>query len=404
MRPCRSVLLAVGDELLSGRTRDSNLYALGDLLNRHGLPLCEARVVPDDTGCISRAASELLLPGTLLVTTGGLGPTSDDVTLEGIATALGVSLSRSTRAEAMIEAWYARAGQPVPGGSMKQADLPEGGIPVSNPAGVAPGVLFSAGDSVLLSLPGVPREAVELLRECLKLMGIEETAQGMQFVRTWGIREIDLFSTVRPVQEALGVEPSYLPRPGRVDLGFSGPMAGEFRARVTDLLGTRIYSFERDVTLEQVLGAELEARGLSMAVAESCTGGVVSGGLTAVPGASAWFAGGVTAYSNTVKTDVLGVPSELVRTHGAVSREVALSMAFGVRAAMHARCSTAVTGVAGPSGGTPEKPVGTVWTAACFDTRSSCRQWRFGGGRDSIRAAAASCALGTLLELIRGEA
>lgn len=402
--PCRSVLLAVGGELLSGRTRDSNLHALGGILNGWGLPLSEARVVHDDVRSISGAVSELLLPGTLLVTTGGLGPTSDDVTMEGISLALGLSMTRSDQAEAMIEARYAQAGEPVPEGSMKQAVLPVGGVPVRNPAGVAPGVVIRAGDAILISLPGVPHEALELLPACLGEIGIRKEAVHECFIRTWGIREIDLYRIVRPVQEAMGIAPAYLPRPGRVDLGFSGPLAPEFGERVTALLGSRIYAQDRESTLEQVIGNELVSRGLRMAVAESCTGGMASAGLTAVPGASQWFAGGVTAYSNSVKTGVLGVPPELIASHGAVSGEVALSMALGVKEAFGTRCSAAVTGIAGPSGGTPGKPVGTVWTAAWNGSLSSCLSWRFSGGRGSVRAAAASCALGTLLELIRGEA
>lgn len=403
MRPARAALLAVGDELLSGRTRDANLHFLGGALNRWGLPLSEARVVRDDLDEIATAVRDLLLPGTLLVTTGGLGPTSDDITLDGIARALGVPLRDCPAAAGLIADRYKALGEKVPEGAMKQAVLPEGSIPVENPAGVAPGVVLPARGGVVVSLPGVPREVRELFRKCLSVTGIEETVCSGFHVRSWGIREGDLYNMIRPVQEKFGLSPAYLPSPGRVDLSFDGPGSPRFRDEVVTVLGPSVYSFERDQTIEEVLGSELKSRGLVAASAESCTGGLVSAGLTAVPGASEWFAGGVSVYSNQSKTRILGVPEQLISARGAVSGEVAAAMALGVRDAFGADCGVSVTGIAGPSGGTPDKPVGTVWIAACCGSRSTSRVWRFGGARDTVRLAAASCALGVLLQLVREE-
>lgn len=401
VRPLRAVLLAVGNELLSGRTRDVNLHFLGGVLNRWGLPLTEARVVRDDLSEIASAVRELLHPGTLLVTTGGLGPTSDDITLEGIALALGVPLRSCPAATELIIGRYRSVGEKVPEGALKQAVLPEGSVPVRNPAGVAPGVVLSARGGVVVSLPGVPHEARELLHICLSVAGIEETACSGFHVRTWGIREGDLFNTLRPIQDKYRISPAYLPSPGRVDIGFDCPGALEFRDTVVSLLGSRVYSLERDQTLEEVLGMELKARGLVVATAESCTGGLVSAGISGVPGASEWFAGGVSVYSNASKTRLLGVPEQLIRARGAVSGEVAVAMALGVRDVFGTHCGVSVTGIAGPSGGTREKPVGTVWIAACSGPRTTSGTWRFGGTRDSVRLAAVSCALGVLLQLLR---
>jgi len=401
VRPLRAVLLAVGNELLSGRTRDVNLHFLGGVLNGRGLPLNEARVVRDDPDEIAAAVREMLLPGTLLVTTGGLGPTSDDITLEGVARALGVPLRDCPAAAAMIDARYRNAGEKVPEGALKQAVLPEGSIPVRNPAGVAPGVVLPALGGVVVSLPGVPHEVREMFQTCLSVAGIVETRGSGFHVRTWGIREGDLFNTLRPVQDRFGLSPAYLPSPGRVDLGFDGPGAPGFRDAVVSLLGPRVYSLERDRSLEEVLGTELKSRGLVAATAESCTGGLVSAGLTRIPGASEWFAGGVSVYSNESKTRLTGVPEQLISSRGAVSSEVALAMALGVRDAFGSSCGVSVTGIAGPSGGTPDKPVGTVWIAACCGSRTTSVSWRFGGTRDTVRLAAASCALGVLLQLVR---
>jgi nicotinamide-nucleotide amidase len=400
VKPLRAALLAVGNELLSGRTRDVNLHFLGGVLNRWGLPLTEARVVRDDLDEIASAVRELLLPGTLLVTTGGLGPTSDDITLDGIARALGLPMRECPVAAGFITGRYHGLGEKVPERALKQAVLPEGSVPVKNPAGVAPGVVLPSRGGVVVSLPGVPHEASELFQLCLSAAGIgEEGARGFH-VRTWGIREGDLFNTIMPIQDEFGLSPAYLPSPGRVDLSFDGPRAAEFMDTVVPLLGPRVYSLERDRTLEEVLGTELKSRGLVAAVAESCTGGLVSAGLTGVPGASEWFAGGVSVYSNESKSRLLGVSEQLIKSRGAVSSEAALAMALGVRDAFGAHCGLSVTGIAGPSGGTPDKPVGTVWTAACCGPRTTSIRWRFGGTRDTVRLAAVSCAMGVLLQLV----
>lgn len=403
VRPTRAVILAVGNELLSGRTRDSNLHFLGGALGSIGLGPVEARVVRDDLAEIAGAVNDLLQPGTLLVTTGGLGPTSDDITLEAVSMALGVPMRLCPAAVELIEGRYRSAGAVVPEGALKQAVLPEGSVPVANPAGVAPGAVIRARGGIIVSLPGVPREARELFSACIPVAGIDGRGSPGFHVRTWGIREGDLYNIVRPVQEKFGISPAYLPSFGRVDLSFDGPGAREFRDVLVTLLGRAVYSLERDRTLEEVLAFELRSGGLVAATAESCTGGLVSAALTALPGASEWFAGGVSVYSNQSKTRVLGVPVKLLAERGAVSPEVAEAMALGVRDAFSAHCALAVTGIAGPSGGTPDKPVGTVCIAACCRTRTTSATWRFGGSRETVRTAAVSCALGTLLQLVRDD-
>jgi nicotinamide-nucleotide amidase len=399
--PSGTVLLAVGDELLSGRTRDSNLYSLGGILGRRGLPLREARVVRDDTGAIAAAVTGLLTPGTLLVTTGGLGPTPDDMTLQGVAAALDLPIETCPDAVRMLEDRASSMAETLPPAAFRQAELPRGAVPVKNPAGMAPGVVVRARESLVICLPGVPSEALALLPPCLDAAGIPEDRAAEFYARTWGMREIDIYRTLAPLHEVFGCSPAYLPSPGRVDLNFAGGCAGEFRNRAAALLGSRVYAQERDITLEEVLAGELLSRGLTAAVAESCTGGMIAAGLTGIPGASEWFSGGVTAYSNPAKTRLLGVPPELIRDRGAVSRETALAMARGAMDALDARCAVAVTGIAGPSGGSADKPVGTVWIAACRGADATSSLWKFAGGRESVRLAASSCALGTLLDLVR---
>lgn len=310
-------------------------------------------------------------------------------------------METSPEAVRMLEERASSGGETLPPAALRQAEIPRGATPVRNPAGMAPGVVIRAGESLVICLPGVPSEALALLPPCLDAAGIPERRGTEFYARTWGMREIDLYRKLAQLHEVFGCFPAYLPFPGRVDLNFSGEHAEEFRSRAVELLGSRVYALERDITLEEVLARELLSRGFTAAVAESCTGGMIAAGLTGVPGASAWFSGGVAAYSNRAKTGLLGVPPELIRTRGAVSREVALAMARGACAALEAQCAVAVTGIAGPSGGSPEKPVGTVWIAACSGSGTSASLWKFAGGRESVRTAASSCALGTLLDLIR---
>lgn len=401
--PSRTVILAVGNELLSGRTRDANLHCLGGILHGMGLGPAGARIVRDDLDEIAAAVNEMLSPGTLLVTTGGLGPTSDDITLEAIARALGVPMLLCPAAAGLVTGYYTRSGMSVPEGALKQALLPEGSVPVENPAGVAPGAVIRARGGIIVSLPGVPREARELFPACLSVAGVTGREGSGYHIRTWGIREGDLYNMVKPIQDKFGLSPAYLPSFGRVDLSFDGPRAGEFRDALVSLLGSAVYSLERDRTLEEVLAFELRSRGFMAATAESCTGGLVAAALTALPGASEWFAGGAVVYSNLAKTMVLGVPEKLLAERGAVSPEVAAKMATGVRDAFKADCGVSVTGIAGPSGGSPEKPVGTVCIAACCRTLTASTTRRFGGSRETVRTAAVSCALGTLLQLVRDD-
>lgn len=388
----RSAMVSVGCELLTGRTLNSNLSALGSILSERGVPLREARVVPDAPEAVAKAILDLIGPHTLVVTTGGLGPTPDDLTLEGVSSALGLELSQTFPA---IRESRLKGAEPI--------HLPAGSVPVPNPAGVVPGVLLQAQGGALVCLPGVPREALSLLPHCLDALGVHGLKPAEHWVRTWGIREIDLYRMVAPVSGSLGVSVAYLPSPGRVDLAFSGPGSEGLRKEIPALLGSRVYALERDLSLPGALALALCSRRSLMAVAESCTGGAVAGALTSVAGASRWFSGGVIAYTDSAKTGLLGVPPGLIERHGAVSGQVAEAMAAGAGKAFSVPCALSVTGIAGPGGGTPGKPVGTVWTGILCDSTTRSLSWRFEGDRETIRLSAAACAMGMLLEALKGE-
>ncbi|MCK5841599.1 MAG: nicotinamide-nucleotide amidohydrolase family protein [Candidatus Sabulitectum sp.] len=397
-----AALVLVGDELLSGRTRDVNLHRFSRLLAEMGLPVVMARVVRDVPQEISAAVKDSLSDQRVVIVTGGMGPTDDDLTVQAVADAFDLQLVRSSLAERMVRDKQREYGLGMPVSALKQADIPEGALPVLNPAGIAPGIVLHAGKCVVICLPGVPRESSALIMPCLRKAGVNpRSVNKIIFIRTWGLKENDLFDDLKELAEKNSVVPGFLPSPGRVDVKVAGMGADGFAADVMKKLGSRVYSTLRDETLEEVLGSKLLSAGLTLATAESCTGGGIGRGITAVPGASRWYSGGVIAYSNHLKTSLLGVKKKTLEVHGAVSEQTALEMARGIRRITGAECSLSVTGIAGPGGGTDAKPVGTVWTAVSCGEVEKAYLWRLGGERESVREGACARALGTLFELLQ---
>jgi len=396
-----AVLILVGDELLSGRTRDVNLYRFSGLLAEMGFPVTHSKIVRDVRSEIATAVKDALGNGRVVVVTGGLGPTDDDITVSAVAEAFGLPVFRSPAAEEMVRKQQKRYSSSLPASALKQADIPRGAIPVLNPVGIAPGLVLPVGNGVVICIPGVPSESSALLPLCLAEAGIvPRKAELIRFIRTWGLKENDLFDSLADLAGKHGVVPAFLPSPGRVDVKVSGSGANGFFREAIKKLGTRVYSTVRDETLEEALGRKLMRAEFVLATAESCTGGGIGSGITAIPGASRWYSGGVITYSDKMKTELLGVQEQTLKNHGAVSEQTALEMARGVRRVTQAHCSVSVTGVAGPSGGTDRKPVGTVWTALCCGDTETAFIWHLGGNRESVRDGAGARALGTLFELL----
>lgn len=404
LSPERAAVLTVGDEILEGRTRDINLLQVSRGLSARGIRVCEARTVADGTAEISGAIRGLMAEGRLLVTTGGLGPTDDDITLAGLAEALGLPMEHDPKAAEMVRGRMSQLGRPCPESALSQAVLPRGAVPVANPVGVAPGVVLVHGGCGFICLPGVPAEAGALLAPCLDALGVGgESPADYELVRTWGIRENDLFDRLAPRAEELGCRLAFLPGACRVDVKVFGEARSTLADAVADDLSGSVYSRSADIDLPGRLGRELMLREMHVCVAESCTGGKLGGELTSVPGASDWFLGGVISYSNRVKTELLEVDGRLLEEHGAVSAQVAGAMASGVRSLLDAEASMAVSGIAGPAGGTPQKPVGTVWIAVEWPGGSRQRRERFGGDREHVRRSAVTCAMGMLLAALLEE-
>jgi nicotinamide-nucleotide amidase len=398
-----SALILIGDELLEGRTRDSNLENLSKILHSHGLPVSQCRIIHDEVQVVSRTLRDTAAPHLLLVTTGGLGPTDDDLTLSSVACAASVPIERDSRAVDMIRDCYSRLGREMPDSALKQADIPKGALPVANPRGIAPGIVLNLPSFSVICVPGVPAEAEDLLPVCLEAAGCpcNPESSGIDYIRTWGIPENSLFDRFSSEASLAGVELGFLPTIGRVDIRIKGDREREFSRMICRSLGSHCYSSTQERSLEAAVGELLGKQELTLAVAESCTGGLLGASLTSVPGSSGWFSGGVISYSNTVKVNLLGVSEEVIDEHGAVSGEVVLAMVSGVALKLCCDASLAISGVAGPGGGTVDKPVGTVWIAVQVRNLSETREYHFPGGREAVRMGAVSSALGMLYSMLK---
>jgi nicotinamide-nucleotide amidase len=370
--------------------------------------------VSDRPAAVRDAVREALERAEFVLTTGGLGPTSDDLTKTAVAELLGKRLLLNEEVLRHLEQRFRRLGRPMPAANRGQAEVPEGAVVLPNPRGTAPGLWLEDGQGrVVIMLPGVPAEMRGLLmEEVLPRLVARRAAAGeaprvvlSRTLRTTGVPESAVAERVAPLES--GIDPltlAYIPGPAGVDLRLTAwglvPEDAERRlaaaaARLREVLGTRCYG-EDETDLAAVVLNQLRARGERLAVAESCTGGVLGSRLTAIPGASDTFVGGVIAYDNAVKTALLDVPDAMLAEQGAVSEAVVGAMAAGAQRRFGVAAALAVTGIAGPSGGTPEKPVGTVWLAARHGDQTRALKRIFPGARDEIRARSAQAALDLL--------
>jgi len=401
MRRCH--VLNVGNELLSGWTLNTNLGYLARALAEAGFLIERQVTVGDEVNAIAREVRDALGACDLLLVTGGLGPTDDDLTREGLSQALGLALVEREEARANLEEHLARRGVPLRKSHLKQVLAPEGARLFHNSRGSACGMLLEASDTLLFAAPGVPAELRAVVEEgLLPELGRRFGAVGLALLRlrTIGLPETEVAELVEGAGAApAGVVVGFLPSWRGVDVTVTAAeadVAGVYAARLREVLGEYVYG-EGDEALEAVVVRVFKERGLSLSLAESCTGGMVGSLVTAVPGASEVFLGGVVAYSNESKTALLGVPAEVIARSGAVSAECARAMALGAAARFGAQVAVAVTGIAGPSGGSGEKPVGTVFFGIASGDSAWTLKRRYGGRREEIRERAAAQAL----ELIR---
>ena len=406
-------VVTIGSELVLGQIVDTNAAELGRALAGAGAEVVRHISVPDRREAIRAAVSESLDRTGFVITTGGLGPTRDDMSKLEVAAIFNKRLVLDEGVLRALEERFRRLGRPMPAVTRTQAEVPEGATVLPNPRGTAPGLWVEDGmGRVVVMLPGVPSEMRGLLAEEV-LPRIARRSAGQvvrsRTVRTTGIAESALAERVGAIEEEIApLTLAYLPSTEGVDLrvpawGLSEAAADSALAAATDRLreraGDHVYGSDGADLAAAVLD-QLRARNARMVVAESCTGGLLGSRITAVPGASDVFIGGVVAYDNVVKSGMLDVPPELLERHGAVSEEVVSAMAQGVQRRFAVDAALAITGVAGPSGGTHEKPVGTVWIAARLGTESRALKRIFPGDRGEIRARAAQAALDLLRRLV----
>ncbi|HEY5908929.1 MAG TPA: competence/damage-inducible protein A [Vicinamibacteria bacterium] len=401
----RAELLAVGSELLTPLRYDTNALYMTERLAEVGV-LVGARVtVADDAALLESAFRTALQRADLVVATGGLGPTEDDLTREAAAAALGRGLARDAAYLEALKERFARYLRPMAKTNEKQADLIEGASFIKNPRGTAPGQWIESAGKLLVLLPGPPVEMKPMFDEDV-LPRVRERAGNRllrrRILKIASMSESDVDQALAPLYRTfLNPRTTILSAPGQVELHLTAEGADEAEAEahleklaagMRALLPGRFFT-EDNLELPAVVGALLRARSLRLALAESCTGGLLGARLTEVPGASLFFERSFVTYSNRSKVEELGVSEQLLERHGAVSEEVAAALAAGARAAASVEVGVGITGVAGPDGGTPDKPVGLVFVATDGAAGTRVRRALFPGNRERIRYQATQAAL-----------
>jgi len=402
-------VVTIGDELLLGYTIDTNAAHLARTLAAEGVAIERRTTCGDTAESIATAVREALDRTGAVITTGGLGPTSDDLTKPSIAALFGREMVLDEEHLAwMQERWRTRFQRPMPESNRQQAMLPSGARKLANNHGSAPGIwLEDDRGRWVAMLPGVPREMRGMLADTLLPLVRERLGDGGRVVRsrtlrTTGIGESHIADLVATIDGGVGdVGLAYLPNADGTDLRLTVRDAtsddadarlANAAARLRTVVADAVYG-EDGADLAEVVLELSRSLGLSIGVAESCTGGMLGARLTAIPGSSDVVRGGVIAYDDAVKRSLLGVPEAMLREHGAVSDPVARAMAAGVKTAIGVDAALAITGVAGPGGGTEEKPVGTVWIALDFRGDVQSRRYIMVGDRAEVRHRSAQAAL-----------
>ncbi|MGE0637489.1 MAG: competence/damage-inducible protein A [Bacteroidia bacterium] len=389
-------IITIGDEILIGQIVDTNSAWMGEQLNLVGIKVHQITSVSDNAEHIVKALDEAKSRVDLILITGGLGPTKDDITKHTLVKYFNTSLRFDEEVHQHVKALFARFGREVTGVNLKQAEVPESCTVIHNANGTAPGMWFEENGKVFVSMPGVPYEmkkmmGTEILPRLKKKYSLPTIVH--RTVLTQGIGESFLSEIIAEWENSLAdknIKLAYLPSPGMVRLRLSASGNDELalRKRVEEkveelnkLIPQHIYGYEKD-TLEQIVGRLLKEKKQTLSLAESCSGGLIAHLVTSVPGSSAYFMGGVVSYSYESKTNMLGVTTETLEKFGAVSEEVVTQMAEGARREFKTDWAVSASGIAGPDGGMEGKPVGTVWIAVAGPAGVKAKKFQFGGDRE----------------------
>ena len=394
----KAEIITIGDEILIGQTIDTNSAWLGEQLHLIGVKLNRIVTISDTPEAIVDSIDDSFGRADLILMTGGLGPTQDDVTKETLAYYFGTSLERNTEILEAIDSYFNAKGLQMLESNRKQADLPKDARILRNTRGTAMGMWFEKKGKVLISMPGVPYEmkgimtdhGLSMLQEFFPTKTILH-----QTIQTQGIGESFLAEKISDWETALrndGIFLAYLPSPGLVKLRLTAYAENDNKEHVAGKIAHYISELERRVpeyifgrgkdTVAKAIQDLFQSRGLTLAAAESCTGGLIAHEITSIPGSSAHFLGSMVTYSNNAKMTILDVKEENLEKYGAVSEQVVREMAEGVRKKLGSDFAIATSGVAGPDGGTEEKPVGTVWVSIAGKNKTLAKQLNLGKSRE----------------------
>jgi nicotinamide-nucleotide amidase len=390
----KAEIVTIGDELLIGQTVDTNSAFLGSELSSLGFNIIQITSISDKREMILRTLGEKLGKADVVMITGGLGPTSDDITKQTLCEFFETKLIMNAEVLSNIESIILKRNYPLNENNRRQAEVPESCKVIPNTAGTAPGMWFEKEGTIFVSMPGVPHEMKHIMREyVIPELKKRFTSQHIihKNIMTYGTFEAKLAEILTDFEAGLpqNIKLAYLPSAGVIKLRLTGSgvnrteLAKSIQFQVDKLyqiIPGLIFS-ENEETLEMVVGRILIQKGKTLSCAESCTGGEISHLITSVPGSSKYFMGSVISYSNESKTNILGVPEETIIRSGAVSRETVEKMAEGARMRFKTDFAIATSGIAGPDGGTPEKPVGTVWISISSETKTLSEKFTFGNDR-----------------------
>lgn len=403
-------IIIIGDEILLGRVTDTNSGLIARTFTPLGWNIKRIRTVGDNGVDITSAINESLAESELVIATGGLGPTRDDITKSVMMDIFGGSLVHNAEVAANVEAVFARRQLKMNELTASQAMVPSSAKIIENLVGTAPIMVFERQGRMLVAMPGVPAETRGMLPSVAKVIaehfGSQELTPRQEFTVT-GIIESALAERLSRFEDSMpkGFKLAYLPSAKRILLRLEGTPGASTELfedqcrKLVEALGEYM-SAQGDVPTAAIVLERLRKNKLTLATAESCTGGNIAHLLTLVPGSSDVFNGGVVSYANEVKTNILGVDSQTLATEGAVSEATVLKMLSGAKAACRAQCAVATSGIAGPGGAVPGKPVGTVWIGASTPQGTDVRLWQFGGDRQAVIDRASATAFDMLLRLL----
>lgn len=417
--------LAIGNELLDGRTKESNSAWVGENLRKHGLSLTQTIICDDYVEDIDRSITHLLPTCDILIISGGLGPTSDDLTRDGVAKYLNVPLVKSEESLRHVNEYFSKRNREVNQANLRQAYLPEDAEYINNPLGSAPAfkVIIPKHHlhphKIIYSLPGVPDEFKSIYNDSVWPEISTKFNNRLSFIergfRIFGLAESEIAARIESVPLPEDVQVIYRVIFPEIEVLFrakagdhNNSLLKSYTTLIEQAIDTQYITssnseVDQTIPLEETLKNLAVQKSITIGVAESCTGGMLGSILTALPGSSNFFLGGIQSYSNKVKENLLGVPADLLKQKGAVSEEVAKLMAEGCRKAIGSDIGVSITGVAGPDGGSTEKPVGTFYIGISDGTINFAKRYFFPSSRDRIRRYACYCAMDLLRRITYDE-